>query len=55
VSEPRKPPPQTTLGLILHGLPPDNDPLARAVTRVEGALDRLDQVLRQQAAKKSEQ
>lgn len=55
MSQARQPPPRTTLGLILHGLPPETAPLARAITRVEAALERLDQVLRQQAAKKSDE
>ena len=53
MSHPPGTPPLTTLGIILNGLPPETDPLARLVTRVETALDRLDQVLRQQAAEKS--
>lgn len=44
------PPPRTTLGLILSGLPPEEHPLTREVSRIEDALDRLDRALRRQQA-----
>ena len=43
-------PPATTLRLILEGLPPSNHPLDQAVWHIEQQLDRLERLLRQQAA-----
>jgi hypothetical protein len=43
-------PPATTLRLILEGLPPSANPLDQAVWRIEQNLDRLEWLLRQQAA-----
>ena len=39
-------PPRTTLALILAGLPPEEHPVNQATTRLEQALDRLEEQLR---------